>query len=161
MVVLVEYASSDPKEQWQELYGACARIVFDVLLPSLHLSPQEEDKMLSLSPLLGFTLLWVAANCNPTPVEALDQLSGQKTFSLEQVEVGVKEPLSLAEEISRTYLKYGVDPPLYVEAAVRAGGPGQTSVPVKSIGGDKEYLMSVQVGNHNLTLDLDTGSADL
>lgn len=119
--------------------------------------------MLSSSSIFGFAILLGAAKCSPTPLEALDQLAGQRTFSLEQVEVDRKEPRSFVDEISRTYLKYGVEPPSYVEAAVRAAndGPGQASAPAKSISGDKEYLMSVQVGSHNLTLDLDTGSADL
>jgi len=120
--------------------------------------------MLSLFSFLGISLIWSVASCSPTPVEALDQLAGQKTFSIQEVAVDRKEPWFLVDEISRTYLKYGVEPPSYVQAAIRAGpagGPGQASVPVKPIGGDKEYLMSVQVGNHNLTLDLDTGSADL
>lgn len=116
--------------------------------------------MLSFSFIFGSAILLGAARCSPTPSEALDQLAGQKTFSLEQVEVDRREPRSLLDEITRTYLKYNVEPPSYVEAAIR-DGPGQASAPAKSIGGDKEYLMSVKVGNHNLTLDLDTGSADL
>jgi aspergillopepsin I len=118
--------------------------------------------MLSFSSIFGFALLLGAAKGSPTPLEALDQLANQRTFSIEQVEVDRKEPRTLLDEITRTYLKYDVEPPSYVEAAIRDGpAGGQASAPAKSIGGDKEYLMSVKVGNHNLTLDLDTGSADL
>ncbi|KAF2673687.1 hypothetical protein BT63DRAFT_397558 [Microthyrium microscopicum] len=39
--------------------------------------------------------------------------------------------------------------------------PGQTSVGVRPVKGDVEYLITVKVGNHNLSLDLDTGSSDL
>jgi aspergillopepsin I len=117
--------------------------------------------MLSFSSILGFAILFGAAKCSPTPLEALDQLASKKTFTLTQVEVHRKAPRYFADEVTRTYLKYGVEPPSYIQAAIRAGGPGQASAPASSIEEDKEYLMQVQVGNHNLTLDLDTGSADL
>lgn len=116
-------------------------------------------KMLSLSLILSSAILLGAANSSPTALEALEQLAEQRTFSLQQIEVD-REPRTLLDEITRTYMKYNVDPPSYVEAAIR-DGPGTATTPAKSIGGDKEYLISVQVGNHNLTLDPDTGSADL
>lgn len=117
--------------------------------------------MLSLS-LISSAILLGVANGSPTPLEALDQLAEKRTFSLEQIEVPRREPRSLLDEITHTYMKYNVEPPSYVEAAIRDGpAAGTASTPAKSIGGDKEYLISVQVGNHNLTLDPDTGSADL
>jgi hypothetical protein len=38
---------------------------------------------------------------------------------------------------------------------------GKTSTPVVPVPGDVEFLITAQVGNHNLSLDLDTGSSDL
>ncbi|TID16432.1 Asp-domain-containing protein [Venturia nashicola] len=120
--------------------------------------------MLSLS-LISYAILLGVANGSPTPLEALDQLAAKKTFSLETIEVD-REPRSLLDEITHTYLKYNVEMPEYVQIASKLAqdGPddeGTATTPAKSIGGDKEYLISVQVGNHNLTLDPDTGSADL
>lgn len=133
--------------------------------------------MLSLSLISSAILLGVVSG-SPTPLEALDQLAEKKTFSLQTIEVDRKVPRSLVEEITHTYMKYNIELPEYVETALRiaqddpeaaaavapaaaAATGGKASTPAKSIGGDKEYLISVQVGNHNLTLDPDTGSADL
>lgn len=125
------------------------------------LQVHRSSKMLSLS-LISSAILLGVANGKPTPLEALDQLAEKQTFSLQTIEVDRKEPRSLLDEITHTYMKYNVEPPSYIEAAVRdTPGAGVATTPAKSIGGDKEYLISVQVGNHNLTLDPDTGSADL
>lgn len=131
--------------------------------------------MLSLS-LISSAILLGVANGKPTPLEALDQLAAKRTFSLPIIEVE-REPRSVLEETIHTYKKYNVELPAYVEAAIRHAQvepdeddpvanstrptKGTATTPAKSIGGDKEYLISVQVGNHNLTLDPDTGSADL
>ncbi|KAE9978507.1 hypothetical protein EG328_001417 [Venturia inaequalis] len=128
--------------------------------------------MLSLS-LISSAIIIGLVNGSPTSLEALDQLAQKKTFSLETIEVDRKVPRTLLDEITHTYMKYNVELPAYVKAASRiaqdepseadespAGG-GKATTPAKSIGGDKEYLISVQVGSHNLTLDPDTGSADL
>jgi aspergillopepsin I len=71
----------------------------------------------------------------------------------------------------KTCLKYGLEVPdqleaavKHVEAAVRnvdSAPPGQTTIPVRPVKGDIEFLIAVQVGNHNLSMDLDTGSSDL
>jgi hypothetical protein len=80
----------------------------------------------------------------------------------------------------RAYLKHGLTVPAAIaEAAQQAersatvewntkqridepsptGGKGST--PVVPVTGDVEFLITAQVGNHNLSLDLDTGSSDL
>jgi hypothetical protein len=94
----------------------------------------------------------------------VDLASAGKTFTLDQVAVERKTPWSAAHAIRRTYLKYGVEPPDYFEAAVKdieQTGPGTATVGARPIKGDTEYLIWAKVGNHNLSLDLDTGSADL
>jgi len=64
------------------------------------------------------------------------------------------------------YLKYGIEPPAYIEEAIlnyeaMEFADNQTTAGARSYGWDMEYLIDVQVGKHNLTLNLDTGSADL
>jgi aspergillopepsin I len=113
---------------------------------------------------VGLALVWGIATSTATPLSVLDQLSTRQTFSLEEVEVPRKTPWSAPHAIRNTYLKYGVEPPEYIEEAVRNAAldpPGQGTAEARPIQGDKEYLITVQVGNHNLSLDLDTGSADL
>jgi hypothetical protein len=120
--------------------------------------------MFHLHAFVSFSLLWSLASASPTAV--LDKRAGQ-TFSMEQVAVQRTIPWSAPHDIRRTYYKYGVKAPNYVEEAIKnveaqwANGPGQTTVAVTPFKGDTEYLIKVQVGNHNLTLDPDTGSADL
>jgi len=68
--------------------------------------------------------------------------------------------------VLRTHLKYGIEPPAHIEEAVRnfeaqAAEPGTGTVAAKGFKREAEYLINVKVGNHNLSLDLDTGSADL
>ncbi|KAF2427799.1 acid protease [Tothia fuscella] len=115
--------------------------------------------------LVGASLLWNLATSNP--INVIDQVASGQTFSLEQVEVERTIPWSAPHEVARTYWKYGVEPPEGIQTAVRhidlanADGPGTSTVPVIPFKGDTEYLLKVQVGNHNLTLDPDTGSADL
>jgi aspergillopepsin I len=131
--------------------------------------------MLHLHTFAGLTLFLGIAFGNPAPVgAALDRLASQQSFSLQEVGVERKRPWSAPHAIRNTYLKYGVEPPDYIEEAVRiadvniktylqenADPKGKGSAPVETIQHDKEYLLKVQVGNHNLSLDLDTGSSDL
>lgn len=62
-----------------------------------------------------------------------------------------------------TYLKYGLKVPSQVHEAAEMmeNGTNQASVPVRPVKGDVEYLINVTVGNHVLSLDMDTGSSDL
>jgi aspergillopepsin I len=121
--------------------------------------------MLQLTSIVGSALLWSLVTGSPTVVSVLDQLATSRTFTLDQVAVQRSIPWSGPHEITRMYNKYGIQPPAELQAQVRnidADGPaGTTSVAAKPYKGDTEYLLSVKVGNHNLTLDLDTGSADL
>ncbi|KAF2396038.1 aspartyl protease [Trichodelitschia bisporula] len=69
--------------------------------------------------------------------------------------------------MQRVYYKYGIEPPAELNAAVSrvAGGveadPGQGTVVAYPIDADVEFLINATVGNHVLSLDLDTGSSDL
>jgi hypothetical protein len=122
--------------------------------------------MASLHSLLSFTLLWTFATCSPTPVTILDQLASKQTFTLEEVAVQRQVPWSAQRELLKAYLKYGIEPPAEIQAAVRHfdnlvdTGPS-TSVEATPMRGDIEYLLKVGIGNQTLNLDLDTGSADL
>ncbi|QDS77639.1 hypothetical protein FKW77_002722 [Venturia effusa] len=92
----------------------------------------------------------------------LEQLAKQGRFSLLQVAVPRKVAWSAARDIQRTYLKYGVPVPTHINAALAPpNGTGQSTVPVRPVKGDVEYLINVTVGNHVLALDMDTGSSDL
>jgi hypothetical protein len=119
----------------------------------------NSDTMLLLKSLIAFAVLWEAAVSTP-----LEQLASRKKFTLQQVAVTRQKPWMGPNSMRRAYLKYGVKVPGYVEEAVKnveAGPPGQTSIGVRPVKGDVEFLVAVQVGNHNLSLDLDTGSSDL
>jgi hypothetical protein len=119
----------------------------------------NSDTMLPLKSVIAFAVLWEAAVSSP-----LEQLASRKTFTLEQVAVTRQKPWMGPNSMRRAYLKYGVEVPGHVEEAIRnieAEPPGQTSVGVKPVKGEVEFLVPVQVGNHNLSLDLDTGSSDL
>ena len=62
----------------------------------------------------------------------------------------------------RTYQKYGLKVPTNVRAVVEAVDNGTTfSAPTRPVKGDVEYLINVTVGNHVLSLNVDTGSSDL
>jgi len=85
-------------------------------------------------------------------------------FTLEQTAIPRKTHWTPAMSIRRTAEKYGVEVPAYInEAAMRDESmpPGETTVAAKSSRNDIQYLITVGVGNHNLSLDLDTGSSDL
>lgn len=113
-------------------------------------------------PLLSFVLLSQFGSCVRNPSVAWNQLAKNQKFSLEQVAVERKTPWT--RDLRRAYLKYGIQPPDYIEEAMRtyaAMESNQTSVGAKPFYSDMEYLIDVKVGNLNLSLDLDTGSADL
>lgn len=61
-------------------------------------------------------------------------------------------------QLASVYQKYGKSVPDHVAAAV-ASATG--SVPANPEESDVAYLSEVTIGGQNLTLDLDTGSADL
>jgi hypothetical protein len=101
-----------------------------------------------------------------------------RTFTLE--EIPIDSPRSSISDIIRTpYFKFGLDVPADIEdAMIRDVLPGQSSIPTKSVDYDQEYgmfsllscvklrltdisVISVQVGNQILLLNLDTGSSDL
>jgi aspergillopepsin I len=93
----------------------------------------------------------------------LGTLAKRGHFSLEQIAVRRKHAWSAPQVMKRTYMKYGIPVPNHIHAALEfaQNGTGQSSVPVRPTEGDEEYLVNVTVGNHLLTLDLDTGSSDL
>jgi hypothetical protein len=110
--------------------------------------------LLSVSALLG------GAYSKPM---ALESLSSKKTFTLEQVAIPRKRSWGAPMAMRSTYLKYGVAVPQHIDDAAEmlANGTNQASVPVRPVKGDVEYLINVTVGNHILSLDMDTGSSDL
>jgi aspergillopepsin I len=116
--------------------------------------------MLPLSFLITVALLWGTALATPHP---LDQLAKQGKFSLKQIPIRRASPWHGANSIKQAYMKYGVKVPDYIETAVNSNQspPSQTSVGARPVKGDLEYLINAQVGSHNLSMDLDTGSSDL
>jgi hypothetical protein len=59
-------------------------------------------------------------------------------------------------------MKFGVRVPAEIEeAANKDVPPDQTSVSARPVKTDQMYVVNVQVGNSNMSLDLDTGSSDL
>jgi hypothetical protein len=102
--------------------------------------------------------------CRPPPSVAWEHVESRQTFTLEEKAIRPKAPWS--HKLRKTYLKYGVTPPQYIEEAIGNYesddfGAESTSVEAKSFEHDVEYVVDAQVGNLNLTLNLDTGSADL
>lgn len=63
-------------------------------------------------------------------------------------------------QYANTYRKYGKAPPEHVERAAQASG-GTSGVTANPESGDVSYLCSVNIGGQTLSLDFDTGSADL
>jgi aspergillopepsin I len=122
----------------------------------------------------------LAAACAASP-DLSAHFAGRRTFSLHEVAVNVatRGPWHGATEVQRAYLKYGLAVPESVSESVSraaarlqlqrlpqqrpglSGGNGKTSVPVRPAPNDVEFLVPVKVGNHELQLDLDTGSSDL
>jgi hypothetical protein len=89
--------------------------------------------------------------------------SAKNSFTLHQVPV---EPASVwngPASMKYTYQKYGRKVPQEVELAaeVMALQAVSGSVPAISADIDAQYVIGVSVGKYNMTLNLDTGSADL
>jgi hypothetical protein len=115
---------------------------------------------MSLLFLLSFSALLGESFSKPL---ALESLSAKKTFSLEQVAIPRRRAWGAPMAMRSTYMKYGVPVPQHIHDAAEmlANGTNQASVPVRPVKGDVEYLINVTVGNHVLSLDMDTGSSDL
>jgi hypothetical protein len=122
------------------------------------------EKMFVLQSFVAIAAVLNTVLAAPSPDPLYRALRGKKTFSFEQTPVRRGNVWTGAMSMRRAYLKYGLDTPDTVEAAIRMTAqapPGQTSVGVRPVKGDVEYLITVRVGNHNMSLDLDTGSSDL
>jgi aspergillopepsin I len=120
--------------------------------------------MLALQSLLTLAVLWGPALATPDPL--VEAFRNKRTFSLQQVPVKRRSVWNGPMSMRRAYMKHGIDVPEHISrAAIEAEKMppvgGKTSVPVRPVKGDVEYLITVGVGNHNLSLDLDTGSSDL
>lgn len=113
-----------------------------------------------LQTLVGFAVLWGHVLSIP-----MEQMFSRKMFTLEQFERPRRYGWHAPSIVRRTYLKYGVAVPETVskayDQAIQQNPDGTTSIGVRPVKGDVEYLVTVQVGNHNLSLDLDSGSSDL
>jgi hypothetical protein len=135
--------------------------------------------MLPFEYLLALTVLYVGAVL-AVPEPLLHATRGKKTFSFHQTPVARTRPWKGPMSMRRAYLKHGLMVPDAIEKAARqaeqqgwaewnsvnradepAPAGGMTSTPVVPVPGDVEFLITAQVGNHNLSLDLDTGSSDL
>jgi hypothetical protein len=131
----------------------------------------------SLQTLAVLAVAWSRVEATPIEQVVGEQVAakGKAAFTLDQVPVYRSKPLTFAEVRARTYWKYGLDLPVALEAALKYAqteeseetdnappvGKGTSTVPVKAAKGEAEFLITVQVGKHNLSLDPDTGSADL
>lgn len=107
----------------------------------------------TLSAFIGLAALTLAS---PTPVE--EQLAKRGTFSIEQTPAG-KVHKNGALALSNAYKKYGVEVPAHVAAAAAATATGTVVTNPEQY--DEAYLSPVLVGSQTLTMDFDTGSADL
>jgi hypothetical protein len=93
----------------------------------------------------------------------LAQLAQQGTFSLQEIAVPVSQPLTGLDLVQETYIKYGLEVPSELKRVSSVVDPkGSTgTVAATSYGTDMSYLVKVQIGKQNMTMDLDTGSSDL
>ena|ERR1700742_4296713 len=120
--------------------------------------------MLALQCLLTLAVLWGTALAAPDPLAGA--FRNKRTFTLHQTPVKRTSVWNGPMSMRRAYMKHGLQVPKWVEKAAQqaetlpAAG-GKTSIPVRPVKGDVEYLITATVGNHNLSLDLDTGSSDL
>jgi aspergillopepsin I len=119
--------------------------------------------MFALLKPVAFALLWSLVTCKPASATSWVQVPIKQKFTLGQVAVRSKN--SWSHQLRRPYLKYGNNPPAYIEKAIAhyeaLSENGTTSVGAESYYDDVEYLINAQVGDLNVTLNLDTGSADL
>jgi aspergillopepsin I len=112
--------------------------------------------------LLHNGLLILGIVCGLALAISLGETAVGSTFTIEQIPVKRTTPWSCARSVRRAHLKYGLKVPAEIEeAADRDTPPNQTSVLAKSVRTDQMYVLSVQVGKNNMSLDLDTGSSDL
>lgn len=81
------------------------------------------------------------------------------TFTVNQVVAPRQRTLRGAEHIVRAFNKYHAEAPSHVQAAADSASTGE--VTANSQNGDEQYTCQVQVGNTQMNLDFDTGSADL
>lgn len=127
----------------------------------------------------SLTFIPIATLLAQTLASPVDQTSaidngarGTKAFTLNEVAVEGAIPRTFSQERARTYMKYGWELPPAIQTSLKYAvieesqiepppGGGETTVPVRAPKGETEFLINVQVGKHNLTLDPDTGSADL
>jgi hypothetical protein len=111
--------------------------------------------------LITFALSWSFAIC--TPAISWDQIQAKQQFTLEQI--AIQTTKSWSHQLRKPYLKYGSKPPAYIEKAIAhyeaLDENRTTTVGAVSYYDDVEYLIKAQVGDLNVTLNLDTGSADL
>jgi aspergillopepsin I len=113
--------------------------------------------MLNLWSVIAIAFFWGLALSTP-----LEQIAQRKTFTLDQVPIKRAIPWSGPSSMRMTFLKYGIKVPSNIEeAATGAIEPGQATASARPSRNDIQYLINVQVGNHNMSLDLDTGSSDL
>jgi hypothetical protein len=130
--------------------------------------------MLSLASIISLNLFIFLATATRTPLSQWEHQPANQKFTLEQVAIERKTPWS--HDLRRAYLKYGHKPPAYIEEAIRyyeslEPPTGSTNVTLengtttvvdaKPLFADMEYVIDVKVGGLNLSLNLDTGSADL
>lgn len=124
--------------------------------------------VLAMQSFVTLAVLWGAAVAVPEPLK--QAFNNKQTFSVQQVPVARTSRWNGPMSMRRVYMKYNLQVPKWVDKAaeeaetIPAFTPqvgGKTSIPVRPVKGDVEYLITAQVGNHNLSLDLDTGSSDL
>ncbi|KAF2669341.1 putative aspartic-type endopeptidase [Microthyrium microscopicum] len=91
-----------------------------------------------------------------------DGLLQKGAFTVQQQTSRRTSRWSVPSSIYRTYRKHGLEiPPDVKSAMARQSSTTSSSVTAKSVLDDTEYVIKVKVGEQNLTLNLDTGSADL
>jgi PIN domain nuclease of toxin-antitoxin system len=129
--------------------------------------------VLVIQSLVSLAVLCWSASAAPEPLkQAVKAVNNKQTFSVQQVPVARTSRWNGPMSMRRVYMKYNLQVPKWVDRAAEAAeaetlpvfqpnAGGKTSIPVRPVKGDVEYLIIAQVGNHNLSLDLDTGSSDL
>ena len=121
-----------------------------------------------------FTKVTASLACFSALAAALP-MQNQKHFSVEQVKhphATTASKGSFAVQYANALKKYKIPVPSYVQAAAEAskknstngpnaGGGGSGSVGTQPADGESLYITPVTVGDTNMNLDIDTGSADL